>query len=116
MTGINRDKHVLFGIELKPETHNTYYYRSQPSVHTFYFPIYSLKTGIWVHIWSVSHCDTSVTSYFFSAFHNGNHIIPDRDSRFKNPMSKWFPKWKPWTECGFNSMGQLINFLQRCEI
>ena len=111
---INKEKHRLFGYELKIDHHATLYYGTEPSLYTFYLPIQSLKSRIWIHVWSVNYL--GFNSYFFSAFHNGNHIIPDHDCRFTNAISKWFPKYQPWTECSFNGVSQLIEFLQKCEI
>lgn len=109
-----KDKYQLFGIEVKVDHSSYIYYKNDLMMHIFYCPIQSSCSHIWIHIWAVDYFQNIL--YYFSAFHNGLHINPIKDSRFANVITQYFPKFIPWTECYFNNMRDLINFIHECDI
>lgn len=102
----------LFGINLMINSYHNLPFEGQISGHTFYHPIQ--KSQISIHIWSVRYEPRDI--YFFSIYENGKHLYPKEDPRFAKAMTKYFPKQKPWTECSFESLYQLIAFLRDCNI
>lgn len=101
----------LFGYRLIVET----FTNIGPNSYTFYCPIYNPTTKINICIWSIRTISQSEIN-FFSAYDNGKHINPKTDHRFKNTASKYFLKNKPWTECSFNNIDELLGFLMSCNI
>lgn len=86
-----------------------------PNSYTFFCPIYNPITKINICIWSVKTTSREEIN-FFSAYDNGKQINPTTDHRFKNTASKYFSENKPWTECSFNNIDELLIFLKNCNI
>lgn len=101
----------LFGCKLMVENYTNICANS----HVFYCPVHNPSTKINICIWSVTISPKREVN-FFSAYDDGKQINPRTDPRFSNAASKHFPENKPWAECAFNNMDELLSFLKNCNI
>ena len=76
-----------------------------------------------IHVWSIEIAKylriVSSPSYFFSIYERGILLCPATDVRFKATYNKAFGRSKsvlPWGQCWFDTLPELITFINSCAL